>query len=96
MVSSDMGHPEIEEGRTADNVEPIQRPGGVASSGAGGVARSVTRGRGQLRGWGRGHLRGWGRGRPGLDSKAGKRPRGLLQFPTVPRFKGVAAFERSP
>ena len=88
MVSSDMGHPEIEEGRTADNVEPIQRPGGVASSGAGGVARSVTRGRG--------HLRGWGRGRPGLDSKAGKRPRGLLQFPTVPRFKGVAAFERSP
>ena len=40
MVSSDMGHPEIEEGRTADNVEPIQRPGGVASSGAGGVAIS--------------------------------------------------------
>lgn len=77
MVSSDMGHPEeIEEDRAADNVEPAQRPGGAAGSGWGDVAGSGTRERGRL----------W------LGSKAGKRPRGLLQFPhgaKVQRRRGL-------
>lgn len=87
MVSSDMGHPEE-------------------------IKEDSSRQRGASSGWGRGRLDDQGawpaqdggvagpgtreRGRLGLGSKAGKRPRGLLQFPTVPRFKGVVAFDRSP